>query len=104
MNGITNAVMSFAARNKRKIIFWAFAAIVLSMLFKGVMQQPQIFANKQRIAELNEQIEYEKTRQAEIDELSKKVNTDEYIEKIAREKLGLVKSNAKIFIDISSED
>ena len=99
-----NAVMAFITKNKRRIIFWIFAAVVFSMLFKGIMQQPQIYANKQRIAELNEQIEYEKTRQAEIDELSRKVNTDEYIEKVAREKLGLVKSNAKIFIDASSED
>ena len=67
------------------------------------MQMPQIYANKQRIASLNEQIEYEKTRQLEIDELSGKVNTDEYIEKVAREKLGLVKENEIIFYDVASE-
>lgn len=99
-----NVIMSFMTRNKKKLIFWAFVIIVFSMIFKGIMQQPQIYANKQKIAQLNEQIEYEKTRQAEIDELSQKVNTDEYIEKVAREKLGLVESNAKIFIDVSSED
>lgn len=91
-------------KSRRKILLWGFILIVFSCLFKGLMQQPQIYANKQKIAKLQEQIEYEQTRQAEIDELSKKVNTDEYIEKVASEKLGLVKSNSKIFIDVSSED
>lgn len=96
--------LSFLTRNRKKILLWGFILIVFSMVFKGIMQQPQIYANKQKIAQLHEQIEYEKTRQVELDELSKKVNTDEYIEKIAREKLGLVNSNSKIFVDVSSED
>lgn len=45
-----------------------------------------------------------KNRQAEIDDLTKKVNTDEYIERVANEKLGLVKSNATIFYDVSEEN
>ena len=39
----------------------------------------------------------------EIEELKGKVNTDEYIEKMASEKLGLIKSNAKVFVDVSGE-
>ncbi|MDY3031729.1 MAG: septum formation initiator family protein [Clostridia bacterium] len=101
---IKKIILSFVMNNRRKLIIGGFALLVCSMIFKGIMQQPQIYANKQRIAELEEKIAYEKTRQIEIDELSEKVNTDEYIEKIAREKLGLVKNNSKIFIDVSSED
>ena len=48
-------------------------------------------------------IEYEQERQKEIEELKGKVNTDEYIEKMASEKLGLIKSNAKVFVDVSGE-
>lgn len=101
---IKNFILTFAVKHKNRILFWAFILIVFSMIFKGIMQMPQIYANKQRIASLNEQIEYEKTRQLEIDELSGKVNTDEYIEKIATEKLGLVKNNSKIFVDVSAQD
>lgn len=101
---IARVASVFIHKHKKRILIWGFFLIVFSMIFKGLMQQPQIYANKQKIAQLQEQIEYEKTRQAEIDELSTKVNTDEYIEKIASEKLGLVKSNAKIFVDVSSED
>ena len=97
-------IMSFLMKHKNKLLLWGFVLAVFSMLFKGVMQMPQIYANKQRIASLNEQIKYEKTRQLEIDELSGKVNTDEYIEKIASEKLGLVKNNSKIFVDVSAQD
>ena len=97
MNEIKEKVISCYRKNKHAIMFWAVVAVAGMMLFRGVMQLPQIHKNKQDIASLQEQIEYEGTRQKEIDE----VDTDEYIEKIASEKLGLVKSNAKIFIDVS---
>lgn len=74
------------------------------MIIRGVMQQPQIIANKEEIARLEEQIEYEGVRQEEVDEMSEMVGTDEYIEKIAREKLGMVKADEKIFIDVSTSD
>ena len=66
------------------------------MIFKGLMQIPQINASKAEVAKLTNQIEYEQERQKEIEELKGKVNTDEYIEKMASEKLGLIKSNAKV--------
>lgn len=59
------------------------------MIFKGLMQIPQINASKAEVAKLTNQIEYEQERQKEIEELKGKVNTDEYIEKMASEKLGL---------------
>ena len=68
------------------------------------MQIPQILENKELAAKLTDQIAYEKERQEEIDEMKTKVDTDEYIEKVATEKLGLVKKNAKIFVDTSSEE
>lgn len=47
--------------------------------------------------ELAEQIEEEKARAKEIDELEKYVSTDEYVEEVAKEKLGLVHENEIIF-------
>lgn len=41
---------------------------------------------KQEVAKLTNQIEYEQERQKEIEELKGKVNTDEYIEKMAERK------------------
>ena len=44
-----------------------------------------------------QQIEDEQNRTAEIDKLKKYMETDEYAEEVAREKLGLVKDNETVF-------
>ena len=49
------------------------------------------------------QIEEEKQRTDDITALKEYMQTDEYIEKMASEKLGLIKSNAKVFVDVSGE-
>lgn len=48
-------------------------------------------------AELEKQLEEEKLRAEEIDELEEYVGTDEYIEDVAKEKLGLVYPNEILF-------
>lgn len=103
MNRLEKKLRKFYKKKRNGIKFWAVVLIAGAMVFKGVMQLPQIYGNKQKIAEINDKIEYERTRQQEIDDLKSKVDTDEYIEKIASEKLGLVKNNAKIFIDVSED-
>ena len=96
-------IIDFVSAHRQGIKIGLFLFIVFAMLFKGIMQQPQINENRKKIARLEEQIEYEQTRKAEIENLRDKVNSDEYIEKVASEKLGLVKSTAKIFIDVSQD-
>lgn len=49
---------------------------------------------KQDIADANQEIE-------SLNETKEKANDSEYIEKVAREELGLVKPYEKIFIDVS---
>lgn len=88
-------------KNSRKISVVLVIVLVFAMVFKGLMQIPQILENREYAKYLEDSIEYENKRQLEIDELKDKVDTDEYIEKIASDKLGLVKNNAKIFIDVS---
>ncbi len=72
-------------------------------LLKGVLLQPDIEKNKEEIAKLNAEIAEQHKKLEELEELVKIVDTDEYIEKIAREKLGLIKENELIFIDVSGE-
>ena len=88
-------------KNSRKISIVLVIILAFAMVFKGLMQIPQILENREYAKYLEDSIEYENKRQLEIDELKDKVDTDEYIEKIAGDKLGLVKNNAKIFIDVS---
>lgn len=47
--------------------------------------------------ELEKQIDAEKERSVQIDELEKYVGTDEYVEEVAKDKLGLVNENEIIF-------
>lgn len=48
-------------------------------------------------AELEEQLEAEKAKSEEIDELEEYVGTDEYVEDVAKDKLGLVYPNEILF-------
>ena len=98
-----NAIANFVVSHKKSILTWSVVFICGFMVFKGMMQIPQIRANRLQISSVRDQIEYEKTRQRETDALMTQVDSDEYIERVASEKLGLVKSNSKIFIDVSQE-
>ena len=104
MRQLKKKISVFVKKHKHAILFWAVVICSGSMIFKGLMQLPQINHYKSETAKYEKKIEEERNRQAEIDNLKTKVNTDEYIERIASEKLGLVKSNAKIFLDVSDED
>lgn len=50
-----------------------------------------------RAASLEESIEAEKVRTEEINEKKKYMETDEYVEEVARNRLGLVKENEIVF-------
>ena len=90
-------------KRKMKITAALLFAVVLFMLVKGVMLQPQITNNYDKISELKSQIEYEKQRAEEVDALKENVDSDEYIEKIAREKLGMIRKDEIVFVDVTGE-
>ncbi|MDD6736139.1 MAG: septum formation initiator family protein [Clostridiales bacterium] len=84
------------------IVFITVIASVV-MVIKGIMIQPVIAANNQKAAQITEDIDYENQRIKEIDDVMQKAGTDEYIEKVAREKLGMIKADEIVFIDISGQ-
>ena len=97
-------VVSFTKENKIKVKILLLIIICGIMIIRGIMQQPEIIENKNEIANLNEEIEYEKIRQEEVEDMHENVDTDEYIERIARDKLGMIKENERIFVDVSTTD
>ncbi len=81
----------------KKLIIIAFLAFAV---IRFITQQPYISANESKISELNDKIEYEQRRLEQVNKLYEQSNTDEYIEKVAREKLNLVYPGEKVFIDV----
>ena len=71
-------------------------ALVVLVLLGGLMLESNDL-NDAKAATLQQQIEDEQTRTEEIDKLKKYMETDEYAEEVAREKLGLVKDNETVF-------
>lgn len=96
-------LIDFYKRHSRGIVLTVVLVLSGWFIINGLMQMPTINKNRTQTAEVEQKIKEEKERQAEIDDLTTKVNTDEYIERIASEKLGLVKSNSTIFYDVSEE-
>lgn len=93
-------------RKKKKIGYnhlgmFGISLIVLLLLSALMFQSRQLrdsLAGYETQAEsLNQQIEEEKARTQEIEDLKDYMLTDEYVEQAAREKLGLVKENEIIF-------
>ena len=76
-----------------------FVAFVVYALVTIISQASQIRDSKEIIDLANQQLAYEQKRSQELDEETSKIGTDEFIEKQAKEKLGYVKSNEKIFYD-----
>ena len=67
------------------------------LLYEGHSLKIKIAANERKTVQLEQQIEEENQRTADIRELQEYMQSDEYLEKTAKEKLGLVKENEIIF-------
>lgn len=88
-----------ARRNKYTMIGITLVVCMLFgvLMFEGRNLQQRIAENDEKQEQLTTQIEEQKQRTKEIDELEEYMQTDEYIESAAQEKLGLVKENEIIF-------
>ena len=77
------------------------AVVVLVLLVVLQIQSQKLMVKnngyRSRKTELEQEIQDEKVRAQEIKDLRDYINSDEYIEKIARDKLGLVYGDEIIF-------
>lgn len=85
--------------NRRGMV--AIAAVVMVLLIGLLVQSQNLSAQNERYtaqkSELEQQIKDEEMRSDEIENLKDYVNSTEYIEKIARDKLGLVYKDEILF-------
>ena len=86
-------------KNRRSVWMISFVIILLGVVILGcgVSLKEKNKAYQAKEEELRLQIEAEKERSEEIDELKEYVETDEYIEMVAKEKLGLAFENEILF-------
>ena len=85
--------------NRRGML--AIAGVVAFLLVVVMVQSQKLtvknHAYQEQKAELEQQIKDEEIRAEDIEELRDYVNSDEYIEKMARDKLGLVYEDEIVF-------
>jgi cell division protein FtsB len=77
------------------ITFFLYFAYVM------VEQQKVIYSKEAEMASIGAKIKEEEKNMEELKKQKDIINSDEYIEKIAREKLGMVKKGEKIFVDVN---
>ena len=94
---IQKANRSASSRKTMKIILFVVIVFFLTLLILGASLRQKVRTNTNRAAVLQEQILSEQQRTEEIDELERYMKSDEYIEQVAKEKLGMVKDKEIIF-------
>lgn len=86
-------------KNKRSVLMITCVIMLLGVVVLGcglsLKEKNEVYLAKEE--ELRLQIEAEQERSEEIDELKEYVETDEYIETVAKEKLGLAYENEILF-------
>jgi len=90
-------------KSRKKINFARMLGIGIFVYFISVFCIQQFRINEYKIQEeyYKNSISEKKEEKAKNEELMAQTNTSEYIEQVAREKLGLVKPYEKIFMDIN---
>ena len=98
---------SAKTREQNRLSMWI-AALVVGVLIVVILVAcaglfRRLHSNNEKIEELQSEIIKEEQRAQEIEEYKEYTQTKEYIEEVAREKLGLVYEGEVIFKEASSE-
>lgn len=81
----------------KKILVLVF---IIYFVYTVIAQQKTLNTYVQEKDKCNEDIEVAQEEQQELQEMKENINSDEYIEQIAREKLGMYYPNERVYIDI----
>ena len=81
----------------KKILIICF---IIYFIYTIISQQRTLNNYALEKEQYNEQIETAKGKQEELQDMKDNINSNEYIEEIAREKLGMYYPNERVYIDI----
>ena len=92
-----------AAQKKKKtystILTVAFAALVCYFVIALISLQSDIKEQKEQIADINAQADIQSAYNRELNNLLNDSNLDSYVERIAREELGYVFPDERVYYD-----
>lgn len=86
-----------AARKTMFIITFIVAVLFVTFLILTINLRAKVKISTERAAVLENQIKEEQDRTQEIEDLENYMKSDDYIEQVAKEKLGMVKDGEIIF-------
>ena len=89
--------MNLIKKHYKKILICIAAAYVMSIF---VSQQKMLNSYNAEIKNFDTQIAEAKETNESLTEMKENVNSPEYIEQVAREKLGMYLPNERVYIDI----
>ena len=78
-------------------ITFVVAILFIAMMTQSISVEKQLSQYQQELEELDNKMTEETERTKEIDDMKEDMETDEYAEEVARDKLGLVKDNEIVF-------
>lgn len=90
--------------NKKKFSKFICLLFVAVYVIGTFIHQRTVLADRYAaLADCKSRIEDAELEKEALEKQLERVNTDEYLERLAREKLGLVKPNDRVFVDVSKE-
>lgn len=88
-------------KNKKSTVgVYVLLVIFLYLSYITVSQQKLLYAKGLELVRIEDKIEHEKELNEILAKEKEMIQSDEYVEKIAREKLGMVKKNERVYVDI----
>lgn len=86
-------------RKKSKFALVLMLGICAYFLWTLISQEKMIQDKDKEIASISSKIQEEQEQKQEMEKQKETINSDAYVEKVAREKFGMVKNGERIFID-----
>jgi cell division protein FtsL len=87
-------------RKKSRVGIFVLLAIFLYLSYVAVGQQKLLSTKGIELTKIESKIKDETKANDELKNEKKMIGSDEYKEKVAREKLGMVKKDERVFVDI----
>jgi cell division protein FtsL len=88
-------------KKKSKLGLFVIVGILVYFSYVVIDQQKILYAKENQMTTIEKKIDEQKRLNEELQRQKKILNTDEYAEKVARDKLGMIKPGERVFVDVN---